>query len=43
MNKSISLDTGIFLLDSVNNITKFFSIPDLTDINSILYLKNESI
>ncbi len=39
MNKSISLDTGIFLFDPINNINKFFSIPDITDINSVLFLK----
>lgn len=36
---NISLDTGIFLVDAVNKLTKFFSIPDLTDINSVIYIK----
>ena len=35
---NISLDTGIFIVDAVNKVTKFFSIPDLTDINSVLYI-----
>lgn len=35
---NISLDTGIFLVDAVNKVTKFFSIPDLTDINSVIYI-----
>jgi hypothetical protein len=35
---NISLDTGIFLVDAVHKVTKFHSIPDLTDINSVIYL-----
>lgn len=35
---NISLDTGFFLVDAVNKVTKFFSIPDLTDINSVIYI-----
>ncbi len=38
---NISLDTGIFLVDAVNKVTKFFSIPDLTDINSVIYIKKD--
>lgn len=37
--KNISLDTGIYLLDPVNHITKFFAIPELTDINSVFFLQ----
>lgn len=33
---NISLDTGIFLVDPVHKATKFFSIPELSDINSVL-------
>lgn len=36
---NISLDTGIFLVDAVSKVTKFFSIPDLTDINSVIHIK----
>jgi hypothetical protein len=36
---NISLDTGIFLVDAVNKVTKFFSIPDLTDINSVIFVR----
>ena len=39
-SNNISLDTGIFLVDAVNKVTKFFSIPDLTDINSVIYLSS---
>jgi hypothetical protein len=38
---NISLDTGIFLVDAVNKVTKFFSIPDLTDINSVIFIKKD--
>lgn len=38
-SQNISLDTGIYLLDPVNHITKFFSIPELTDINSVFILQ----
>jgi len=33
---NISLDTGIFLVDQDNKATKFFSLPELSDINSVL-------
>jgi hypothetical protein len=39
---NISLDTGIFLVDAVNKVSKFYSIPDLTDINSVVFLGNET-
>ena len=38
---NISLDTGIFLVDSAHKVTKFYSIPDLTDINSVVFLGND--
>jgi len=39
---NISLDTGIFLVDAANKVTKFFAIPDLTDINSVIHIKKDS-
>jgi len=39
IQKNISLDTGITLLDKTTGLTKFFAIPDLTDINSVLFLE----
>lgn len=38
-SNNVSLDTGIFLVDPISKLTKFFSIPDLTDINSVIYIK----
>lgn len=35
---NISLDTGFHLVDAVNKASKFYSIPDLTDINSVLVI-----
>lgn len=35
---NISLDTGIFLVDAVHKVTKFYSIPELTDINSVVFI-----
>jgi hypothetical protein len=36
---NISLDTGIFLVDAAHKVTKFFSIPELTDINSVIVIE----
>jgi hypothetical protein len=36
---NISLDTGIFLVDPVHKVTKFFSMPELSDINSLLIVR----
>jgi len=36
---NISLDTGIFMVDPVHKATKFFSMPELSDINSVLVIK----
>lgn len=32
---NISLDTGIFMVDAVSKMTKFFATPHLTDINAL--------
>lgn len=36
ISHNISLDTGIFMIDEDSHMTKFFSIPQLTDIDTIL-------
>lgn len=35
---NISLDTGFHLVDAVYKASKYYSIPDLTDINSVLII-----
>lgn len=35
---NISLDTGFHLVDATHKASKFYSIPDLTDINSVLVI-----
>ncbi len=37
-SNNVSLDTGIFIVEPISKTTKFFSIPDLTDINSVIYI-----
>jgi len=32
---NISLDTGVFMVDGTDKVTKFFAMPHLTDINAI--------
>lgn len=35
---NISLDSGIFIIDESSKATKFFSIPQLTDIKTVAYM-----
>lgn len=35
---NISLDTGIFLVDAAHKATKFFSMPELSDLNTVIFI-----
>jgi len=37
---NISLDAGIFIVDDVNKMTKFFAMPHLTNIDTVMCLEN---
>lgn len=35
---NISLDTGIFLVDAAHKTTRFYSMPELSDLNTVIFI-----